>query len=167
MTLNDLIPGRREKQPKKHRADDRIAALTADYERQLAGLRDENVRLHHFKAAADDHFMVMDQLVTDLGADVRRLTAQVTAEQGARAVAEADAAARDRWVRDLENQLADAERRLDIRRFAESVVTQTQPIPVITERFDSGPVVRLGASPQAVTDPGRVPPTWARTEGVA
>lgn len=37
----------------------------------------------------------------------------------------------------------------------------TQPIPIV-DRFNNGPVIRLGASPLATTDPGRVPPTWAR-----
>lgn len=52
-------------------------------------------------------------------------------------------------VRGLEAQLADLERRLDVRVLAESVVTRTQEIPVIT------PVMPLHQSPLAVTDPGR------------
>ncbi|MEF9521356.1 hypothetical protein [Streptomyces sp. RB13] len=42
-------------------------------------------------------------------------------------------------------------------------LTATQPIP-IAQRFDTGPAIRLGKSPLATTDPGRVPPTWARTD---
>ena len=37
----------------------------------------------------------------------------------------------------------------------------TQPIPIV-DRFSSDLVIRLGASPLAATDPGRVPPTWAQ-----
>lgn len=52
-------------------------------------------------------------------------------------------------VRGLENHIADLERRLDIRVLAESVVTRTQEIPVISA------VMPLHQSPMAaVTDPG-------------
>lgn len=32
------------------------------------------------------------------------------------------------------------------------------------DRFETGSPVRLGASPMAVTNPGRVPPSWARED---
>lgn len=38
------------------------------------------------------------------------------------------------------------------------------PKPPPADRFETGSPVRLGASPLAVTDPGRVPPSWARSE---
>jgi hypothetical protein len=57
-------------------------------------------------------------------------------------------------VRGLEQQIAELERRLDIEVKAESIVTQTQPIPVIT------PVVPLHQSPQAKT------PSWAKQDEV-
>lgn len=41
-------------------------------------------------------------------------------------------------------------------------LTATQPIPIV-QRFDTGPVIRLGRSPLATTDPGHVP-TWARQD---
>jgi hypothetical protein len=58
-------------------------------------------------------------------------------------------------VRGLEDQIADLERRLDIRTLAEAAAAQTQPITVIT------PVLPLYAAPFATTNPGRVPPSWA------
>jgi hypothetical protein len=61
-------------------------------------------------------------------------------------------------VRQLENQLADAERRLDIRTWAEAAAAKTQPIPVITA------VMPLHRAPFASTDPGRVRPSWARDD---
>lgn len=33
-----------------------------------------------------------------------------------------------------------------------------------TDRFETGSPVRLGASPMATTNPGRVPPSWARDD---
>ncbi|AVH59922.1 MULTISPECIES: hypothetical protein [Streptomyces] len=153
MTFTDLIPGRRDRKKPRHRADDRIAELTADYEQQLAELRDENVRLHHFKAEADDFFMIQAAYVTGLEDDKRELQQRLADEQGARAVADADVEARDRWVRDLEIKVADLERRLDVRKLAESAVAITQPIPVITP-------VPLHQAPFATTNPGRVPGSW-------
>lgn len=32
----------------------------------------------------------------------------------------------------------------------------TQPIPTVQQRFETGPVIRIGASPTASTDPGHV-----------
>ncbi|WP_109030072.1 hypothetical protein [Streptomyces rubrogriseus] len=37
----------------------------------------------------------------------------------------------------------------------------TQPIPIV-DRFGNGPVIRIGASPLATTDPVQVPATWTR-----
>lgn len=47
---------------------------------------------------------------------------------------------------------------------AEHVIAKTQEIDVseLRRRFDTGSPVRLGASPVATTNPGRVPPSWAR-----
>jgi hypothetical protein len=58
-------------------------------------------------------------------------------------------------VRGLEDQIADLERRLDIRAFAEAAAAQTQPITVIT------PVLPPHQAPMATANPGRVPPSWA------
>ena len=151
---------RRDSKPqRKHRATDRIAELEAQHAAELAGLREENVRMHYFKQAADDHFMVMHQLVTDLEADVRRLRADLVDAQGARAVAEADVEARNAWIADLERQAAELRERLDVRTFAEAAAARTQEIDVrsLQERFATGPVVALHEAPLAATDPARVP----------
>jgi len=55
-------------------------------------------------------------------------------------------------------QIGDLERKADIGALAEAAATRTQEIPVITQ------VLPLHQSPLAVTDPGRVPPSWARSE---
>lgn len=138
MSLLDHIPGL--KGTGSHRAHDRIAELEA----LVADLRDENVALLNRQAAADDFFMIQDQYATDLEAELAQ-------EKRAHANTKADLQTRNRWVADLEGRLADAERRLEIRDLAETAVTKTQPIPVIT------PVVPLHQSPMAVTNPGRVP----------
>jgi hypothetical protein len=57
-------------------------------------------------------------------------------------------------VRGLEDQIADLERRLQIRTFAEAAAAQTQPIQVITR------VLPLHEAPFATANPGRVP-SWA------
>lgn len=161
MRTADLLPIRRQPKPRKaNRAEAKIAQLEA----HLAAVQEDNAKLLNFRAAADDHFMVMDQLTTDLQSDVRRLTAQVAEEQGARAVAEADVEARDRWLKDSERELEDARRRLSISVLAESAAARTQEIDVreIRERFATGPVIALHNSPQA-GDPAHVPARALRT----
>jgi hypothetical protein len=61
-------------------------------------------------------------------------------------------------VRGLEQQLAELERRLSVGVLAEAAATRTQEIPIIT------PVMPLHQAPFAATDPGRVPPSWARED---
>ena len=164
MSLSIPFTGRREKPRRKHRAADRIAELEARHAAELAGLRDENVRLHHFKQAADDHFMIMHQLAGDLEADVRRLRAELADAQGARAVAEADVETRNGWIADLERQVTELRQRLDISTFAEAAAARTQEIDVrsLQERFATGPVVALHQAPIASVDPTHVPsPTHA------
>jgi hypothetical protein len=56
-------------------------------------------------------------------------------------------------VRGLEQQIAELERRLNVGVLAETAVTQTQSIPVIT------PVMPLHQSPQA-----KAAPSWAKTD---
>jgi hypothetical protein len=144
VSIVDRIPGL--KGTGSHRAHDRIAELEA-----LVGeLRDENVKLLNRQAAADDFFMIQDQYATDLEAELAQ-------EKRAHAATKADLQTRNRWVADLEGRLADAERRLDIRKLAETAAERTQEMPVIT------PVVPLHQSPMAVTDPGRAP-SWAKRD---
>lgn len=155
MTLNDLLPMRRQLKPRKaNRAETKLARLEA----HLAAVQEDNARLLNFKAAADDYFMVQAQFTADLEDDVRRLTEQLAAEQGARAVAEADVEARDRWIKDMERELADARRRIDIGVLAEAAAAQTQETDMrgLRERFAAGRVVTLHHSPQAA-DPTHVP----------
>lgn len=145
MSLIDHIPGL--KGTGSRRADDRIAEL----KELVDQLREENVALLNRQATADDFFMIQDQYATDLEAELAE-------EKRAHANTRADLQARNRWVADLEGRLADAERRLDIRKLAEAAAEKTQPIPVVT------PVVPLHQSPQAVTDPARTP-SWAKRDG--
>lgn len=68
-------------------------------------------------------------------------------------------------VRGLEQHIADLERRLNVGVLAEAAAAKTQEIDVrsLRERFETGPVRRLGAAPMAtVLDPAGV-----HTEGVA
>jgi hypothetical protein len=139
VSLIDHIPGL--KGTGSHRAADRIAELEA----LVADLREENVALLNRQAAADDFFMIQDQYATDLEAELAQ-------EKRAHAATQADLQTRNRWVADLEGRLADAERRLDIRKLAETAAERTQEMPVIT------PVVPLHQSPQAKT------PSWAKAD---
>jgi hypothetical protein len=145
-----------------HRADDRIAELerqmkelTAGYEARLSELREENVVLLNRQAAADDFFMIQDQYTTEVEQELAE-------EKRAHAATQADLQARTRWVADLERRLADAERRLDARKLAETAVTETQELDVAEIRRHC--VMPLHQAPFATTDPGRVPPSWARKD---
>jgi hypothetical protein len=143
------------------RADDRIAELTADYEKQLTGLREENVLLHEQRGRADDYFMLLDQQRKELEAEVEQLASERDEERSARIAVGKDRDALERYVLDLERELADARERLQVRSWAEAVVTETQPIPVITR------VVPLHEAPFATTNPGRVRPSWAKDDPAA
>ena len=68
-------------------------------------------------------------------------------------------------VRGLENQIADLERRLDVRVLAESVVTRTQELSL--DEIRQHCVMPLNQAPFATTNPGRVRPSWAKDEGAA
>lgn len=144
MTLTDLIPGLRDKQPKgdpKHRVDDYLKALKADHERQLEGLREENRALHNMKAAADDEYAIQEQLVTNLEADVKRLNEQA-------AIDHRHLAQQQGVIRTLREDLDEAKRRRDDSQRVETAATKTQPIPV---------VVPLHEAPLAALDPAHVP----------
>lgn len=129
---------------------------------KVAELREENVLLHTQRAAADDYFMQLDQHRKELEDEVEQLKAQRAADRAALAAIQKDRDALERWVKDLEGQLADAERRLDVRTWAEAAAAKTQEIPIITA------VVPLNQAPLATADPGRVRPSLAiADEGVA
>lgn len=65
-------------------------------------------------------------------------------------------------IRQLETELADARSRLEVRNWADSVVTQTQEIPVEEVLRHCTPVP-LHQSPQARRDPTHVP-AWAQRD---
>jgi hypothetical protein len=140
VSLIDHIPGL--KGTGSHRAHDRIAEL----EQLVEQLREENVVLLNRQAAADDFFMIQDEYTTSVEQELAQ-------EKRAHAATRADLEVRNRWVADLEGRLADAERRLDIRKLAETAAERTQEMPVIT------PVVPLHQSPQAKTAP-----SWAKAD---
>jgi hypothetical protein len=131
MTIVDLIPAL--KGHGRRRAQDCI--------RELKG---EVAKLTEWQAAADDFFEQQDR-------NMRLLERELADEQRARAVAEADAEARGRWITDLERKLAEAERRLDVGVKAEHVIAQTQEIDVTT-LHEAAATGRLGP----VTDPGQI-----------
>jgi chromosome segregation ATPase len=129
-------------------AEDKATSLTAALDQamaELTDLREENAALRNLKAGADDTFVIQLQVIDDLEGDVRRLREELAAEQGARAVAAKDVETRGRWVADLEQQLADAIRRLEIGALTESAAARTQEVPVITR------VLPLHQSPLATT----------------
>jgi hypothetical protein len=112
VSIVDRIPGL--KGTGSHRAHDRIAEL----EEFVGQLCEENVILHNRQAAADDFFMIQDQYATDLEAELAQ-------EKRAHAATQADLQTRNRWVADLAGRLADATRRLDIRKLAETAAERT------------------------------------------
>lgn len=146
----------RDARPKrKHRADDRIAALQST----ITSLREDIAMLLNQRAAADDYFMRLDQHRKELEVEAEQLTEQLAGERTARIAVEKDRDALERYIRDLEGQLADAERRLDVRTWAEAAAAKTQELPVIE-------VVPLAQAPFATTNPARVQ-SWAKGEPAA
>ena len=141
-----LVHSRRERPVRKHRALDRIAVLEQE-------LRELRAKL----AGADDFFMIQEQYVRDLETENRELKEQLAGKQDALTAIGKDRDALERIVRDLEGQLADAERRLDIRTWAEAAAAKTQELSIIQ-------VVPLHDAPFATTSPGRVRPSWAKDE---
>ena len=123
MSILDRIPTRGPRPARKHRVDDRIAALEAE----MAKLRRENVKLLRSLAAADEFFEQQDR-------NMRLLERELAAEQRAHAVADAEVEARGRWIADLERRLEEVTHRIDVRVKAEHVIAKTQPIDVTTLR---------------------------------
>ncbi|MFD6240578.1 hypothetical protein ACFWFV_13800 [Streptomyces diastaticus] len=67
-------------------------------------------------------------------------------------VARAELAQAEQAVADRDRRIADLEHRLAVGVRAEHVIADTQPCPVLDDdRFEHGPVRRLGASPLADT----------------
>ena len=127
---------------------------------KVVELRAENVKLLTQMAAADDYFMLLDQRLTELEAENGELKEQLAKERETRIGIERDRDAQEKWIQLLQNQLADAERRLEVRKWAEAAAAKTVEMPIVE-------VVPLHAAPFATVDPGRVRPTWAKGEEVA
>ena len=121
---------------------------------KVVELREENVKLLTRLAGADDHFMLIDQHRKELETENARLKTQARQDRLALLTIQKDRDALERWVKDLEGQLADAERRLDVRGLAEAAAAQTQEIPIVR-------VMPLHEAPFATTNPSRVTPSWA------
>jgi len=123
---------RKERPARKHRAIDRLAQR----EQELAELQQ---RLN------DADALIMRQVIRlgELETDNEELTERLQRTQDALINIGRDRDALERYARDLENQVTDRDRRLEVRTWAETVVTKTQPVPVITA------VVPLHQSPMA------------------
>lgn len=66
-------------------------------------------------------------------------------------VARAELAQAEQAVADRDRRIADLEHRVAVGVRAAHVIADTQPCPTIADRFEDGPVRRLGASPLADT----------------
>lgn len=67
-----------------------------------------------------------------------------------RRIARAELAQAEQAVKDRDRRIADLKQRIAVGVRAEHVIADTQPCPVL-DRFEDGPVRRLGASPLADT----------------
>ncbi|RZF05981.1 hypothetical protein [Streptomyces albidoflavus] len=88
--------------------------------------------------------------VADLMAQLDRAGIDVSGALEDVRVARAELAQAEQAVTDRDRRIADLERRLAVGVRAEHVIADTQPCPVL-DRFEQGPVRRLGASPLADT----------------
>ena len=129
------LPGRRERPARKHRAIDRLA----QQERELAELQ---------QRLDDADALILRQAVqlTDLQADNEQLTNRLQQTQDALINVGRDRDALERYTRELEGQVADRDRRLDIRAWAHAAIERTQEMAVITP-------VPLHQAPFATADP--------------
>ncbi|MFE3049557.1 hypothetical protein ACFXIY_21195 [Streptomyces albidoflavus] len=66
-------------------------------------------------------------------------------------IARAELAQAEEAVKLRDRRIADLEHRIAVGVRAEHVIADTQPCPVLDDRFERGPVRRLGASPLADT----------------
>lgn len=135
MTLNGLMPAR----------------LVARRERPVRKHRapDEVERQRWLRAGADLLIKALYAQLDDKDREHEETVARLDERYGA-------------TIRQLETELADARSRLEVRNWADSVVTQTQEIPVEEIRRHCTPVP-LHQSPQARRDPAHVP-AWAHRD---
>lgn len=134
------LPGRHP----RHRAVDRAAALDTECRRLKAVI-----------TGADE---VFDRLRT------RAREAEIVTRCTLARIDERHA----ETVEQMQREIDELRRRLDVAVLAEAAVTQTQPWPTITQRFEGGSPVRLGV---ALDDTVRIPvhdpahiPAWATAE---
>ncbi|MEV7034544.1 hypothetical protein AB0N99_30485 [Streptomyces sp. NPDC093272] len=128
------------------------------------GLFDRTVRRarHPQHRAVDE---VERQKILRVGADFLIKGLQLQLEEQAaehhKVIARIDARHAE-VVEGLEAQIAELERRISIGVLAESVVTETQELSV--EEIHRHCVKPLYEAPFATVNPGRVTPSWARTD---
>ncbi|KUL59636.1 hypothetical protein ACIBX9_31365 [Streptomyces albidoflavus] len=89
--------------------------------------------------------------VTDLMAQLDRAGIDFSGALEDLRVARAELAQAEQAVADRDRRIADLEHRLAVGVRAEHVIADTQPCPTVADRFEHGPVRRLGASPLADT----------------
>ncbi|MER6350574.1 hypothetical protein ABT186_01655 [Streptomyces sp. NPDC001634] len=143
MSITDYLPrlGLLERTTPRHRAVDEVG------------------RLRHQLAGAEIYMAGQRVQIEDL--EIERDNATERRDIAEKALTQAEAVIRLR-----DQRIAELERRLNVGVLAEAVVAKTQELDCrsLQERFETGPVRRLGASPLAATDPAHVP-AWVRIEG--
>ncbi|QTD97030.1 hypothetical protein [Streptomyces cyanogenus] len=129
-----LIPGRTNRPARKHRAIDRLAQR----EQELAELQ---------RRLADADALILRQAtrLSELETANEQLADRLQQTRDALINVGRDRDALERYVGELEGQVADRDRRLDIRTWAHAAVTRTQEMPVVE-------VVPLHRAPFAVVD---------------
>lgn len=129
----------------RHRRLNRLqmASYIADLEKENAGLKQQLAAVASERTALERQ---LDTAAVDLSGALH--DKQIAVGETARAVAALTA---------TESRLANAT--------AISPLPQhvsTQPVPTVQQRFETGPAIRIGASPMASTNPGQPPATCAR-----
>ncbi|MFF7184659.1 hypothetical protein ACFZAR_05370 [Streptomyces sp. NPDC008222] len=141
MSIADRLPriGLLDRTAPRHRASDEVG------------------RLRHQLAGADIFITGLRAQITDL--EQKRDDANERRDIAEKALAQAE-----ETIRLRDRQIADLQRKVDVGVKAEHVIAKTQELDLRTlqERFETGPVRRLGASPLAATHPAHVP-AWVRT----
>ncbi|MFE1125854.1 hypothetical protein ACFW6R_04310 [Streptomyces albidoflavus] len=106
------------------------------------------------RAAHAEDVRTIDALrgtVTDLMAQLDQAGIDFSGALEDLRVARAELAQAEQAVTDRDRRIADLEQRIAVGVRAEHVIADTQPCPTVADRFEQGPVRRLGASPLADT----------------
>jgi hypothetical protein len=174
VTLTDLIPSLTGK-PRPRKAN-RIETRLRKAQEHLAAVREDNAKLLDRQAAADDFFMLQDQYLTSLEAD---LTAEKQQRERSDEVLASYQADLDEALTEngrLTDELLALRARFGPQMAAEDNANRVTVPPMVRdtsaiEDQATGPIYvqtlwdALGVGPAAaVVDPGRVAPTWARSE---